>query len=85
MRRNEIHTTEGLEVRVNHPLATLTDQFLKERLYLKNVTEATLVWYRVAFTNYQRLVPGAAASLPTLANAGDITQGLAPAGSTPPR
>lgn len=36
---------------MNHPLATLTGQFLKERLYLKNVSDRTLVWYRVAFTN----------------------------------
>ena len=29
---------------MNNPLATLTEQFLKERTYLKNVTPATLVW-----------------------------------------
>ena len=50
---------------MNHPLAALTDQFLKERLYLKKVSDRTLVWYRVAFTNYQRLVPDATASLPS--------------------
>jgi len=52
---------------VNHPLATLTDQFLKERRFLHNVTESTLVWYRVAFTNYRSLVPEASSSLPTKA------------------
>ena len=31
---------------MNHPLASLIEQFLKERRFLKNVTEATLVWYR---------------------------------------
>jgi integrase/recombinase XerD len=56
LRRNKFQRTEGLEVRVNHPLAALFDQFLKERRFLKNVTEATLVWYRVAFTNYTSLV-----------------------------
>lgn len=45
-------STEGLEFAVNHPPATLFDQFLKERLYLKNVTPRTLVWYRVAFNSY---------------------------------
>ena len=66
MLRNEFHTTEGLEVPVNHPLAALTDQFLRERLYLQNVSEPTLVWYRVAFKNYQALVP-ANTGLPTKA------------------
>jgi hypothetical protein len=56
-----------LEVHVNHPLAALTDQFLKERTYLKNVTERTLVWYRVAFENYVALVPHGSSSLPTRA------------------
>ena len=37
---------------MNHPLATLCDQFLKERTFLNNVTPATLIWYRVAFKNY---------------------------------
>jgi hypothetical protein len=45
-------SAEGLEFAVNHPPATLFDQFLKERLYLKNVTSRTLVWYRVAFNSY---------------------------------
>jgi len=37
---------------MNHPQAALTDRFLKERTYLKNVTPATLLWYRIAFKNY---------------------------------
>jgi len=41
---------------VNNPLATLCDQFLKERAFLKNVTPSTIVWYRVAFKNYQATV-----------------------------
>ncbi len=41
---------------MNHPLAALFDQFLKERRFLKNLTDATLVWYRVAFTNYISIV-----------------------------
>src|ERR687888_429737 len=49
---------------MNNPLATLTDQFLKERTYLKNVTPSTLIWYRVAFKNY-RAAMGDAAALPT--------------------
>lgn len=52
---------------MNHPLAALAAQFLKERTYLKNVTERTLVWYRVAFKNYLALVPEASSSLPTKA------------------
>jgi integrase/recombinase XerD len=55
--RNEFHSTEGLEVPVNHPLAALTYQFLKERRFLQNVSEATLVWYRVAFKNYHAVFP----------------------------
>jgi hypothetical protein len=44
----------------------LFDQFLKERRFLKNVTEATLVWYRVAFTNYTSVIAAdTAPSLPT--------------------
>jgi integrase/recombinase XerD len=66
--RNKFQPTEGLEVPVNHPLAALFDQFLKERLYLKNVTEATLIWYRVAFTNYRAVIPTDTSSpLPTKA------------------
>lgn len=51
---------------MNHPLATLFDQFLKERTYLKNVTDCTLVWYRVAFKNYAAAHD--AAVLPTKAS-----------------
>jgi hypothetical protein len=53
---------------VNYPLATLIEQFLKERRFLKNVTEPTLVWYRVAFRNYRALIPASdAARLPSKA------------------
>lgn len=38
---------------MSYRLATLFDQFLKERAYLKNVTPSTLTWYRVAFKNYR--------------------------------
>jgi site-specific recombinase XerD len=62
-----LHPPDGVEVLVNHPLAALCDQFLKERRFLKNVTEPTLVWYRVAFRNYQQLVAADAAPLPTKA------------------
>ena len=65
--RKEMHGTEGLEVLVTHPLATLFAQFLTERRYLKNVTDRTLVWYRVAFTNYQRVIGADAPALPTRA------------------
>ncbi len=67
MLRNEFHPTEGLEVRMNHPLAGLIDQFLRERTFLHNVSERTLVWYRVAFKNYQALIPADAAALPAKA------------------
>ena len=52
---------------MNNPLAALTDQFLKERTYLKNVTPATLVWYRTAFKSYGASFPPDAAPLPTKA------------------
>ena len=64
---NEIHHSEGLEFLVNNPLATLTDQFLKERTYFKNVTPATLAWYQVAFKNYQASFPNDTAPVPTKA------------------
>jgi site-specific recombinase XerD len=67
--RNELNSPEGLEVLVNHPLAPLFDQFLTERRYLKNVTDATLTWYRVAFSNYASLVAiDPAAPLPSKAS-----------------
>jgi len=50
---------------VNHPLATLCEQFLQERRYLKNVTPSTLVWYQVAFKNYLASVDADAPTLPT--------------------
>jgi integrase/recombinase XerD len=57
-----------LEFRVNHPPASLFDQFLNERRYLQNVTPATLVWYGVAFRNWHALIgPSHAPSLPTKA------------------
>ena len=52
---------------MNHPLAPLFDQFLKERTYLKNVTDRTLVWYRVAFKNYAAVTAHEAVALPTKA------------------
>ena len=42
-----------------YPLAERFEQFLTERRYLKNVTEATLIWYRVAWKNYPRSNPPA--------------------------
>jgi integrase/recombinase XerD len=42
---------------VNHPLAALFDQFLKERHFLKNVTPKTLTWYGIAYRNYRAIVP----------------------------
>ncbi len=50
---------------MNHPLATLFEQFLKERTYLKNVTPSTVIWYEVAFRNYRATLPDDAAGLPT--------------------
>jgi hypothetical protein len=52
---------------MDHPLAALTDQFLKERRYLKNVTEAALIWYRVAFSNYTSLIAADATRLDCIA------------------
>lgn len=53
---------------MNHPLATLSDQFLKERTYFKNVTPRTLVWYQVAFKNYRASVGADDTALPTKAS-----------------
>jgi site-specific recombinase XerD len=50
---------------VNNPLATLCEQFLQERRYLKNVTPSTLVWYQVAFKNYRASLDADAPTLPT--------------------
>jgi hypothetical protein len=36
----------------NHP-STLFEKFLKERIYLNNVTPRTIVWYRTAFSHQQ--------------------------------
>jgi len=52
---------------VNNPLATLTEQFLKERRYFKNVTPSTLIWYEVAFKNYRTSLDADSPSLPTKA------------------
>lgn len=65
--RNKMHFQESKERRVNHPPATLFDQFLKERAYLKNVTPSTLVWYRTAFKNYQAAIGDSVPPLPTKA------------------
>jgi integrase/recombinase XerD len=62
---NEIHQSEGAEFIVNNPLATLTDQFLKERRYFKNITPSTLIWHEVAFKNYRATLD--ADALPTRA------------------
>jgi integrase len=53
----QLHLASRVELPVNNPPAHLFDQFLQERQYLKNVTDATLVWYRVAFRNWQALHP----------------------------
>lgn len=68
MLRNELEQTEGLEFTMNHPLSKLFDQFLTERRYLKNVTDRTLVWYQVAFKNYQRHIATDAPQLPSKAS-----------------
>jgi integrase/recombinase XerD len=68
---------------VNNPLAHLFNQFLKERQFLKNVTDATLVWYRVAFTNYAHLVASDAAPLPTKATLQQFVVGLRERGIRP--
>ena len=52
---------------MNNPLATLCDQFLKERTYLKNVTPRTLVWYQVAFKCYRKSLSAGTPALPTKA------------------
>ena len=63
----ELHSAEGVEFAVNYPPATLFDKFLQERLYLKNVTPRTLVWYRVAFNSYRASLAVDAPVLPTRA------------------
>ena len=50
---------------MDNPLATLTERFLKERTYLQNVTPATLLWYQVAFKNYQASFAGNPAPVPS--------------------
>jgi integrase len=43
---------------MNNPPAVLFDQFLKERRFLRNVTDKTLTWYGIAYRNYCKVVPG---------------------------
>jgi integrase/recombinase XerD len=38
---------------MNGPMATLFDQFIKERIYLKAVTPKTRLWYEAAFKRFQ--------------------------------
>ena len=52
---------------MNDPLATLTEQFLRERGLLKNVSPKTLIWYRVAFQNYAQMFGSQPPELPTKA------------------
>lgn len=66
---------------MNHPLATLCDQFLTERQFLKNVTADTLRWYVVAFKNY-RAVHGDDA-LPTKATLQQFVMSLRARGIRP--
>jgi len=47
---------------VDHSLAALFDLFLKERTYLRNVSEPTRVWYRVAFKSYRTAMADNAAA-----------------------
>ena len=61
---------------MNHPLAALCDQFLKERTYLKNVTPRTLVWYQVAFKSYSTSLAPDAPPLPTKATLQQFVIGL---------
>ena len=49
---------------MNHTLAPLFDQFLKERTPLQNVMR-TLCWYRIAFKSYRRALGTATLDLPT--------------------
>jgi integrase/recombinase XerD len=79
--RKSLATTEGLEFIMNHPLASEFDQFLTERRYLKNVTEATLIWYQVAWKNYQRSNPPA--GLPSKASLQQLVIGLRQRGVKP--
>ena len=54
---------------MNYPLAAITDQFLTERRFLKDVSPKTLRWYRIAFKNYeQSFLPDAPPTLPTKAS-----------------
>jgi integrase/recombinase XerD len=48
----------------NHP-STLFEKFLKERIYLNNVTPRTIVWYQTAFKNYRAALGDYAPPLPT--------------------
>lgn len=53
---------------MNNPPATLREQFLKERTFLRNVTPRTITWYRIAFDNFERSFPaGEEPTLPTKA------------------
>jgi site-specific recombinase XerD len=68
---------------MKHPLATLFEQFLKERIYLKNVTPKTIIWYQVAFKAYGRALPREALALPTKAVLQQFVIGLRDRGLRP--
>jgi integrase/recombinase XerD len=68
---------------MKHPLAALFDQFLKERIYLKNVTPKTIIWYQVAFKAYGRALPREALALPTKAVLQQFVIGLRDRGLRP--
>ena len=70
----QIRPQRVLETPVNHPQATLFEQLLRERTFLKNVTPRTLVWYRVAFKNFCTAFPGS--PLPTRATMQQFVIGL---------
>jgi site-specific recombinase XerD len=42
-----------MEASMNDPLATLFRQFLKERIYLKNVSSKTVAWYETVWRAFQ--------------------------------
>jgi hypothetical protein len=68
---------------LHDPLAALFDQFIKERIYLKNVTPKTIIWYQVAFKAYGRALPREAFAVPTKAGLQQFVIGLRERGLRP--
>jgi len=62
-------------------MSTLFEQFIKERIYVKNVTPKTIIFYRTSFKAYQKIIPSA--TVPTKQDLTNFVIGLREQGLKP--